>query len=220
MRGEGYVKDPTGPKITAVLVGIVQAPASLEDEAGAAVFSPALLKADIGLGQTIMSVDLEPGNTMVDLRTSLDSLPGGSQMKVETARVIGSEIRTAVDAQARGTWLMALVAGLAAVVALGQLLSRHVRLAPVDRQPLETLAFTERQLALEAVCRAATGHRRGAVVTLAVLAPGRIPGRFRPGWSVPGPRGPTGAGGGGAVLPLGLLGWVGPPRSSAGTRRR
>src|SRR4029079_12128423 len=107
-----------------VLVGIVQAPASLEDEAGAAIFSSALLKADIGLGQTIMSVDLDPGATMAGLRASLDSLPDGSQMKVETARVIGSEIRTAVDAQARGTWLMALVAGLAAVVALGQLLSR------------------------------------------------------------------------------------------------
>ena len=68
---------------------------------------------------------------------------------------------------------MALVAGLAAVVALGQLLSRHVRLAPVDRQPLETLGFTERQLALEAVCRAAIPAIAGVVagVTLAVLGP-------------------------------------------------
>ena len=155
MRGEGYVKPPTGPEIEAVLVGILQAPASLEENAASVIFSPALLKEDIGLGQTIMSVDLDQGTTLADLHASVDSLPDGSQMKVEAATVISREIRTAVDAQARGTWLMALVAGLAAVVALGQLLSRHVRLAPVDRQPLETLGFTERQLALEAVCRAA-----------------------------------------------------------------
>ena len=35
MRGEGYVKPPTGPEIEAVLVGILQAPASLEEDAGA-----------------------------------------------------------------------------------------------------------------------------------------------------------------------------------------
>ena len=212
MRGEGYVKPPTGPEIEAVLVGILQAPASLEDDAGAAIFSPALLKEDIGLGQTIMSVDLDPGTTMADLRASVDSLPDGSQMKVEAAKVIGREIRTAVDAQARGTWLMALVAGLAAVVALGQLLSRHVRLAPVDRQPLETLGFTERQLALEAVCRAAIPAIAGVVVgvTLAVLASGVFPAGFvrmvepHPGLRVD----PLVLILGGALLLLGLLGWV------------
>jgi hypothetical protein len=213
MRGEGYVKPPTGPEIEAVLVGILQAPASLEDDAGAVVFSPALQTADIGLGQTIMSVDLEPGTTIAELRASVDSLPDGSQMQVEAAEVIGSDIRTAVDAQARGTWLMALVAGLAALVALGQLLSRHVRLAPVDRQPLETLGFTERQLALEAVCRAAMPAIAGVLigVTLAVLASGMFPAGFVRGIEPhPGVRvDPLVLVVGGALLLLGLLGWVG-----------
>ena len=190
----------------------------------AAIFSPALLKEDIGLGQTIMSVDLDPGTTIADLRASVDSLPDGSQMKVAAAKVIGSDIRTAVDAQARGTWLMALVAGLAAVVALGQLLSRHVRLAPVDRQPLETLGFTERQLALEAVCRAAIPAIAGVVVgvTLAVLASGMFPTGFvrmiepHPGLR----RGPAGAGRSAAPCCCWAC-WVGwrSPCSSGGTRR-
>ena len=107
---------------------------------------------------------------------------------------------------------MALVAGLAAVVALGQLLSRHVRLAPVDRQPLETLGFTERQLALEAVCRAAIPAIAGVVagVTLAVLASGVFPAGFvrmvepHPGLRVD----PLVLILGRRVLLLGLLGWV------------
>ncbi len=211
--GEGYVKPPTGPEIDAVLVGILQAPASLEDNAGAVIFSPALLKADIGLGQTLMAVDLDPGTTTAQLRTALDSLPDGSQLQVGTDEVISKDIRTAVDAQARGTWLMALVAGLAAIVALGQLLSRHARLAPVDRQPLETMGFTNRQLALEAVFRAAVPAIAGVVVgvVLAVVASGIFPTGFvrviepHPGVHVD----PLVLMVGGAVLLVGVLGWVG-----------
>ena len=213
MQGEGYVKPPTGPEIDAVLVGILQAPASLEDSAGAVVFSPALLTADIGLGQTIMSVKLDPGTTIEDLRGSLDSLPDGSRLQVGTDAVISKDIRRAVDAEAQGTWLMALVAGLAAVVALGQLLSRHARLAPVDRQPLETLGFTERQLALETVCRAAMPAIAGVVagVTLAVPASGVFPTGFvrviepHPGIRVD----PLVLVVGGTLLLVGVLGWVG-----------
>jgi hypothetical protein len=139
-------------------------------------------------------------------------LPDGSQLQVATGTVIGRDIRTAVDAQARGTWLMALVAGLAALVALGQLLSRHVRLAPVDRHPLETLGFTERQLALEAVCRAAIPAIAGVVVgvTVAGLASGLFPAGFVRGIEPNrGPRfDPLVLLGGGALLLVGLLGWV------------
>ena len=98
--------------------------------------------------------------------------------------------------------------------------SRHVRVAPVDRQPLETLGFTERQLALEAVCRAAIPAIAGVAVgvTLAVLASGIFPAGFvREVEPYPGLRNPLVLVVGGAVLLLGLLGWVGLSCSSAGT---
>jgi hypothetical protein len=206
------VADPAGPAFEGELVGVLQAPESLEDESTTVLFSSGLLQEDIGLGQTLMAVHLDPGTSTAQLRSSLDALPDGSAFQVDTARLISRDVRSAVDAQARGTWLMALVAGVAAVVALGQLLSRHARLAPVERQPLETLGFTNRQLAAEAGSRAAIPATLGIVVgvLLAVLGSGVFPTGFvRSIEPDPGVRhDPLVLGAGGLVLLLGLLGWV------------
>ena len=101
---------------------------SLEDNYTVAVFPPALLDDDIGTASSVITVRLDPGVTRKDLRAALDGLPDGSALSLESGRVISAEIRNGVEAQSRGIWLMALVGAIAAVVALGQLLSRHARL--------------------------------------------------------------------------------------------
>jgi hypothetical protein len=178
--GQGFGDDPQGPSFEAVLVGIVDASDKLEVDYSIAVFSPALLDLDVGKVATIMSIRLEPGVTLTDLRTELDRLPGGQGLSLEPGRVISADVRNAVDAQALATWLMAAVGAAAAIIALGQLLSRHARLSSSERDPLSALGFTRGQLLGETIGRAAVpaivGLAGGWVI--ATLASSRFPAGF------------------------------------------
>jgi hypothetical protein len=151
--GLGFGPDPNGPSFTATLVGIVQTAST--DDFSLVVFSPGLLREDVGLVATLMSVRLDPGVTRAQFRAALDRLPDGRALSVDRGQVVGTELRNGVEAQARGVWIMALVAAIAALVVLGQLLSRHARVAETERQPLAALGYSSRQLAAETVLRAA-----------------------------------------------------------------
>jgi ABC-type lipoprotein release transport system permease subunit len=178
--GEGFNAPPKGPAFDATLVGVFRSPTSLEDESKIAILSPALLKQNIGLVTTLINVRLDAGTTRKQLRAEIDKLPHGSAISVAPGQVISDEIRTGVDAVARGIWLMALVAGVAAVVALGQILTRHVRLPSTEGDPLRALGYSHTQLRGEPVLHAAVPAAAGIAVgaALAILASSIFPAGF------------------------------------------
>jgi len=211
--GLGYVADPKGPPIDGVLVGVIDSPESLQDQYTTLVFSPSLLREDIGLGQTITSVRLDPEVSRAQLRKEIDGLPGGDQFSVDPGQLVSSDVSTAIDAQARGIWLMAAVAAVGAVIALGQVLSRHAQLSAAEREPLGAVGYTRGQLAGEAMGRAAIPAAAGIVLGMvaATAVSGRFPAGFvRPIEPHPGLRidGRVFALAGVALL-LALLAWVG-----------
>ncbi len=210
--GEGFGDDPQGPSFEAKLVGIMDSADSLEDNYTVVVFPPALLDDDIGTAASVITVRLDPGVTRKDLRAALDKLPDGSALSLESGRVISAEIRNGVEAQSRGIWLMALVGAIAAVVALGQLLSRHARLTEGERAPLVALGFSRTQLAAETLARAALPACVGVVLGVAgaLLVSGRFPTGFvRALEPDPGVHVDAGALAIGGILLLGcLLAWV------------
>ena len=204
---------PEGPTLDAVLVGVVDAADVLNDDYHALYFSPAYLDdPTLGIAATVMSVRLSDDTPLSTLRQELDQLPDGAAFVVEPGRVVIGEVRNAVDAQAMGLWIMAAVTGLAAIVALGLLLSRHTRIAAVERDPLSALGYTSRQFRAERVGEtallAAVGVVLGAV--LAVLVSGIFPTGFvRALEPHPGVRLDAGVLSiGSALLILGVLGWV------------
>jgi putative ABC transport system permease protein len=207
-----FEEAPEGPSFEAVLVGIVAARDALESEYRTVVFSPALLDEDVEVAATIMTVRLDPSVTTDEFRAMLDGLPDGSALSLGPGQIVSGEVRNAVEAQGQATWLMAAVAAVAAVVALGQLLTRHVRLSDVERQPLRALGFTRGQLAVETVMRAAVPAAAGVATgaAVAVAASGLFPAGFvRVLDPHPGPRLDVGTlGVGGGVLLAAVLAWI------------
>ena len=175
-QGQIFTGEPRGPTFQATLVGVTSSAESLEDASNAVnVFPTSLLTSDgsnIATGQTLMAVRLQPGATQADLRSQLDGLPDGASLILEPGQVVGKEVRNAVDAQARGLWLMAAVAAVAALVALGQLLSRHARMASIEQEPLVALGTTSGEITMETVGRAAAPAALGVVVGTALAFAG------------------------------------------------
>lgn len=175
------VRPPTNPPRAAVLVGTVDG-ARFDDSTPLVFFAPALIEPPtFGISQTEIAVSLWNGFDLTDLRDELDLVvDGGKSMKVEKSRVVSDPARRAVDAQAQGLWLVALVSGVAAVAVLGQLVTRHVRLGAPDRAPLAAIGFAPRQFFVESLVRAAVPILAGTVVggALAIVPSGIFPGGF------------------------------------------
>jgi hypothetical protein len=226
-QGQGFVADPGGPTIDATLVGIIQAPDAMEQTHRFMVFPAALLQSDIALGETLVTVDLQPSVTAAQFRVALDALPDGSSLRLTTDPLISHDIRRAVDGQAQGTWIIAAVAALAALIALGQLLTRHVRLSEAERVPLVSMGFSSQQCTLDSLARAAVPAVVGVAlgIVVAIAASGQFPAGFVRGIEpTPGIRVDALALGVGALLLLVvLLVWVAIalrwPHRSHGTRR-
>lgn len=157
----GFSDDlPTGPAFPAVLVGIIDGPADDDDPSSRsepiAVFPYTLLdEPEIGVATSIISVKLRDGVTLDDLQAQLDGLDDSEAFILEPAVIVGPSVRTAVEAQSRGLWLLAAVSAIAAVAVLGQLITRQVRLSAAERSRLSAVGFTEKQIVAESVGRAA-----------------------------------------------------------------
>jgi ABC-type lipoprotein release transport system permease subunit len=222
--GQGYQGKPLGPGFEGTLVGIVDTADQLDSNYSINVFPASLLHADIGTVATIMTVDLKPGVTRAQLRAGLDRMPGGSALIVDTGQVVSAATRNAVNAQAVGIWVLALVASATALIALGQLLSRHARLPDVDRDALFTLGFTRLQLIAETTAFAAVPALVGiaAGVGIAIGASGIFPLSFvrklepHPGIHVDGDALAVGA----LLLFVALVAWVGGAVLVVGFRSR
>jgi putative ABC transport system permease protein len=168
----GAVK-PAGPSLMGTLVGVVDGPQGIDDQSPVAIFSPKLLeRPEIGVSLTFINVHLADGTSLDDLRADLDTLPGSNDLSVKPFTLIGNDLRRAVTTQGRALWILAIVAGIAAVTALGQLVSRQTRLSPPERERLGTIGFTDRQALVESTARSAVpivvGCLLGAVLAIAL----------------------------------------------------
>ena len=200
-------------RLEAVLVGVVDGPAELDDPTPLAVLPTSLLDdPGIGVATTIMSVRLRPGTDLDAFRLSLDSLPDGDSLRLEPSELVTSEVRTAVEGQALGLWVLTAVAAVAALVVLGQLITREVRL-PADEAPrLEAVGLSRSQLLAEQVGRAAIPILAGTILGVAlatVLSPAFPTGFVRRIEPHPGVRfdGPVLALAGAGLL-VALMAWI------------
>jgi FtsX-like permease family len=164
------VTAPEGPSFRATLVGLTDGPSEVEDPSPYAFFSPALLdQSGFGVALTLMATTLQPGRTLIDLRADVDGLANGqSEFSVERGQLISATLRPAVNALGSGLWLLTLVAGIAAIAVLGQLVTRHLRLAATDDERLSAIGFTRGQTVVEHTARAAVPIVIGAVAAVAL----------------------------------------------------
>jgi putative ABC transport system permease protein len=178
--GKGFGGEPDGASFDATLVGILDSPDSINSDFTVGIFPATLLREDIGISASEMQVRLKPGSSTGDLRRGLDRLANDGSLSVESGEIISSDIRHAVDAQATGLWLLAIVLAVAALVALGQLLTRHVQQAEHERTPLVAVGFTRRQRVVEGLLVAAVPACAGVVLgaVLAVVPSGAFPTGF------------------------------------------
>jgi hypothetical protein len=140
--GKGFGGESDGATFEATLVGVLDSPDQISDSFTVAIFPSTVLREDVGIAATVMQVRLEPGTSLKQLRLGLDGLsPNRATFAVDSGEVISDDIRHAVDAQAIGLWLLAAVLAAGALVALGQLLTRHVQRADHDRTPLLAVGF-------------------------------------------------------------------------------
>jgi hypothetical protein len=179
--------DPPAFLERVTIVGAFESPSDFDDpQAAALVPAAAITGRDVGIAATLISVRARPGIDLATLRTQLDALATDGPLDLEPMTTIEAATRTAVDAQARGLWLLALAGGIAAVVALGQLVTRQSRVDEAERARLVALGVRGAQLDAEAAGRAALPVVVGVAVgaLLAPLASGLFPtglaGRIEP----------------------------------------
>jgi ABC-type lipoprotein release transport system permease subunit len=145
-----------GPSIPATLVGVVDAPSSLEDPTAMVAFPASVLDlGDMGVSESNGSVALKPGATLADLRTQLDGLPDGGAFTLDEAQWVPQPVRDAVSAQGQGLAIVTAIAAVATIVVVGQLLSRQVRVDRAERLVLRTIGMTERQVVADQLVAAA-----------------------------------------------------------------
>ena len=181
--GQGFGGKPKGVAFEATLVGVIDSPDEINSDNTVAIFPKSLLREDVGSVATVMQVRLRPGYTASDLRRELDTLPNHASLELDPGVVISADIRNAVDAQATGLWLLAAVIAVAALVALGQLLTRHVQRADRERDALLALGLTRHQRELESLLVAAVPTLAGLVIgaALAVIPSAAFPTGFSRG---------------------------------------
>ncbi|MBK5331382.1 MAG: hypothetical protein JJD93_05390, partial [Ilumatobacteraceae bacterium] len=169
----GYdLSDPQGPSLSITMVGIVDGASQLDDGTPLIFISPALLGENVGLSETLMNVDLRPGVDLAMLRAELDAAPALSALSLEPGTLISEPVRDAVQAQARGLWILTAVAAIAAIAVLGQVMTRQVRPPQEERERLSAIGFTRSQILADAVVRAAIPITIGSLLGAAVAVLG------------------------------------------------
>jgi hypothetical protein len=205
-------EEPEGPTIDGLLVGVVDGPAHLDDPTATVFFPSTLLEQPVGIVATLIAVKLTAGTSLDDFRASLDALPGHEQLFFQPGRVVSDSARDTFRAQAVGSAILAAVAGLATVAAVGQLLLRQRAAGAGERRALLPLGYTGRQSAVEGIAWAAAVVSAGVVagalgsILLTPLVPRGFARRLDPeaGEVLLDPFIAIGA----VVLALALIGWV------------
>ena len=158
--------------LSATLVGVMDGTAMIEDPSAWALFPKSLLdRPEVGISSTMIPVRLEAGADEAALRRELAGLPGGAALSVQPAPAISANMTRAIRTQARGTWLLAVVAGVAAVVALAQLITRQTRLSAIERETMLAIGFSNGQVFMETMARATPPIIAGGLLGAALSIP-------------------------------------------------
>ncbi|MEY2522889.1 MAG: putative transport system permease protein [Ilumatobacteraceae bacterium] len=170
----GYdLSDPQGPRLSIKMVGVVDGASQLDDGTPLIFISPALLAENVGLSETLMDVDLRPGVDLATLRAELDAAePAVAALSLDLGTLISQPVRDAVQAQARGLWILTAVAAIAAIAVLGQVMTRQVRPTQEERERLSAIGFTQSQILADAIARAVIPITIGSLLGAAVAALG------------------------------------------------
>lgn len=168
-----------GPTIEATIVGAFAGPADLNEGAvSLALFPPSLADlGDVGISATQHTVGLVDGAGQTQLRSELDNLPDSDEFGIEPAEIVPLHVRSSVAARGQGIAILTVVLAGAALIVVGQLLSRQVRLDDEERRTLRSLGATRRQLVADPTVRAVARvlPAVAAAGLIAYLASGRFP---------------------------------------------
>jgi ABC-type lipoprotein release transport system permease subunit len=171
---EGFERSTPDPErtLTASLVGVIDGPSMIEDPTPFVLFPRRLLdRQQIGVAVTMINVKVDSATDESALRRELAGLPGGPQLSVEPAELISGDMQRAIRTQARGMWVLAVVAAVAAVVALAQLLTRQTRLSLSERHGLSAVGFSAGQMVLQSLARATPPIVLGGLLGTALAVP-------------------------------------------------
>ncbi len=168
-----YGFDPTRakPVSDAVLVGIIEAPVTLDGFDEIAVFPRSLIAAGdgrIGISATVMTLALDDGVTLADLSREVGTLPQPENFTLTPIEIVSMDTRAAVRGQSLGLWTLAIMSMAAAIAAVGQVLARNVRLAADETTPLESLGYTRTQIVVEQSVRAGIPVAAGSLLSVAI----------------------------------------------------
>ena len=161
---------PEGPTFEATVVGVVDYPTDLEDATGAIIFSQGVLDAypDLGKVASFLTVRTAPGATADSVRADIESLGDEVVLVEQESRIVTSSTRRACASTSSRCWVVAGVAGLVAILVIGQLAARQIRAASADHEALRSLGYARRQVATEAAIESAVIGLAAAVVAVAV----------------------------------------------------
>ena len=183
----GFSADDTTLTLTATLVGIFEGATTVDDPQAYAMFPKRLIdRPEVGIALTMIPVRVDNGVDEATLRSELSTLPDATQLSVQSGQLITPDLQRAIRTQARGMWLVTLVAGIAAVVTLTQVVTRQMRVSAAEREALTAIGFSDGQVFMETITRAAVPIVAGGVLAtaIAIACSGIFPtgavGRFEP----------------------------------------
>jgi ABC-type lipoprotein release transport system permease subunit len=158
--------------LTATLVGIIDGAPMIEDPSADVIFPRRLIdRPEVGIGLTLTEVRVADGIDDSTLREQVATLPDSEQITVAPSPLVSADMQRAIRTQARGMWLLALVAGIAAIVTLTQVLIRQTRPSRAEREALTALGFSNGQVFMETMARAAPPIVAGGVLAAALAIP-------------------------------------------------
>lgn len=168
-----------GPTLDATIVGAFAGPADLnEGGVSLALFPPSLADlGDVGISASQHAVGLVDGAGAAKLRSELDRLPDADEFGIDPVEIVPPHVRSSVAARGQGIAIVTGVLAGAALIVIGQVLSRQVRLDDEERLTLRNLGATRRQLVADPTARAVATVLPAVVPAglIAYLASGRFP---------------------------------------------
>ncbi|MEO7397547.1 MAG: ABC transporter permease [Ilumatobacteraceae bacterium] len=145
------LEGPAVPLFTATLVGITETPSDFDEASASMTFSEAFLGAHptVGVAQTIIAVQLDPGTDPDAVLAAVHDLPSGGDAYAVPFRIVSADSRRAVQFQVTSLWLVTAIAVLAVTVVIWQMIGRMLRMDDDERSSLLAVGWRSRDIAVE-----------------------------------------------------------------------